>query len=183
MSAKDSEAKDRYDPAKSALHASDHPPDIGEAVISNDDPSGETGASATRPPDPGEAGVLQDRYDLAEKVFDGVMDSVVHLDGKASRILAAIAFLTAAAAAVFARAASPYPPASEVAQRLAPELSQYLQGQDSVAVARSIASTLTTPRLLVFGHDASVVFFLVYLMLTLLGSAFYLVVGHGPTDG
>jgi hypothetical protein len=44
------------------------------------------------------------KFELAETSFKTVLDADVYLDNKASRILAALAFLTAASAAVFARA-------------------------------------------------------------------------------
>jgi hypothetical protein len=46
------------------------------------------------------------KIDLAEASFKTVLDADYHLDDKASRILSAMAFLTAAAAAIFAKAYS-----------------------------------------------------------------------------
>jgi hypothetical protein len=51
-------------------------------------------------------GTDKNKLKLAETSFKTVLDANVHEDNKASRILAAMAFLTAAAAAVFARAQS-----------------------------------------------------------------------------
>ena len=45
--------------------------------------------------------------DLAESSFKAVLDADYHLDDKASRILSTMAFLTAAAAAVFSKAYLP----------------------------------------------------------------------------
>jgi hypothetical protein len=44
------------------------------------------------------------RFDLAEKSFKTVLDADIHIDNKAGRILAAVAFLTAACTAIFAKA-------------------------------------------------------------------------------
>lgn len=69
-------------------------------------PAGSSATSAVGvPPD------LTDKLKLAEVSFKTVLDADVHQDNKASRILGAMAFLTAAAAGIFARAypASPLP--------------------------------------------------------------------------
>src|SRR5437763_2496252 len=79
---------------------------------------------------------------LAETTFKAVLDADYHLDDKASRILSAMAFLTAAAAAIFAKAYSSGIPG--------------------------------TTRVLVFGWDLSLVAFLSYMLLVLIGAAFYL---------
>lgn len=50
---------------------------------------------------------LKDRLDMAETMFRSVMDVDTHLDNKAQRTLGAIAFLTAATAAIFTTAYKP----------------------------------------------------------------------------
>jgi hypothetical protein len=59
-----------------------------------------------------------DRFQIAQVTFDHVLDVVEHIDSKASRILGAMAFLTAAAAAVFVRAAATTVSYDEAARKL-----------------------------------------------------------------
>src|SRR5436190_19060038 len=49
------------------------------------------------------------RFDLSEKLINGLLAANEHLDDKAGRILSAMAFLTAAAAATFTKAYSTNP--------------------------------------------------------------------------
>lgn len=90
------------------------------------------------------------RLKLAETSFKTVLEADVHQDNKANRILAAMAFLTAATAAIFNKAYSATTPTAE-------------------------ASTSQQPQLILWDLNISLVAFTAYMFFVLLGAALYLI--------
>lgn len=114
--------------------------------------------------------------DLAESSFKAVLDADYHLDDKASRILSTMAFLTAAAAAVFAKAYTPTSPPMVVRQKVESALSGIvaIDSESGRATVDAILSSVQKPAAQLFGWDASLIFFTFYLFCVLVSAAFYL---------
>lgn len=93
---------------------------------------------------------LDKRIQLVEASFNAVLNSDLHEDDKAGRILSAIAFLTAAAAGIFSAAYSPN-----------------LGGA-------TLNRTLQQSPLTIFGLNASVLAFSAYIFFILIGAVLYL---------
>lgn len=111
---------------------------------------------------------------LAETSFKTVLDADIHLDNKASRILSAIAFLTAAAAAIFSRAYSPVQTAPELQQPLTQALSPYLKAAQLPSTVSNVLQNLEKPRMSLLGFDLALLSFSAYILFVLLGAALYL---------
>lgn len=114
--------------------------------------------------------------ELAETSFKAVLDADYHLDDKASRILSAMAFLTAAAGAIFAKAYSPTLPASDLRSKVETALSGSitLGTPSSSAVVDAVIASVQKPTAYLFGWDASLVFFGFYILCVLVSTGFYL---------
>lgn len=118
------------------------------------------------------------RFELAQVAFEHILSVGEHLDGKASRILGAMAFLTAAAAAaIFARAWSPPLPTDDISRKLSiglEPLFPQLTDEGRTALALQVAAGLAPVRPSVFGFDPALFAFSVYILLVVLGAAFQL---------
>jgi hypothetical protein len=116
------------------------------------------------------------RVELAEATFKTVLDADYHLDDKASRILSAMAFFTAAAAAIFAKAYSSTMPQYELRSRIAKALAPFtIQGApSSTTVVDSVISNIAAPSAQLFGHDLSLIAFLGYMLFVIISAGFYL---------
>jgi hypothetical protein len=114
--------------------------------------------------------------DLAETTFKTVLDADYHLDDKASRILSAMAFLTAAAAAIFAKAYSPMLPQDDLRLRITKALSSFtIEGAPSNSQAvESVVHGLQGSSAQLFGFELSLVAFLGYMLFALVAAGFYL---------
>jgi hypothetical protein len=112
------------------------------------------------------------RIELAETTFKTVLDADYHLDDKASRILSAMAFFTAAAAAIFAKAYTPSLSENELRTRIGRALSQYAI-QDS-SVVDGVINNLRATSVQLFGYDLSLVAFLGYMIFAVVSAGFYL---------
>lgn len=111
---------------------------------------------------------------LAETSFKTVLDADIHLDNKASRILSAIAFLTAAASAIFARAYYPVQITPELQQVITRSLSPYLNAAQIFSTVSTVTQNLQKLRLSLFGFDLALLSFSAYIFFVILGSALYL---------
>ena len=69
--------------------------------------------------------VAAKRFELAQTTFDHIHNVIEHMDGKASQILGAMAFLTAAAAAVFVRVSPASIPVEDTSRKLATALQSH----------------------------------------------------------
>jgi hypothetical protein len=116
------------------------------------------------------------RIELAEATFKTVLDADYHLDDKASRILSAMAFFTAAAAAVFAKAYSPIMAQAEMRSRIATALAPFtIQGAaSSTSVVDNVINNIATPSAQLFGHNLSLIAFLGYMLFAIISAGFYL---------
>lgn len=112
--------------------------------------------------------------ELAETSFKSVLDADYHLDDKASRILSAMAFLTAAAAAIFAKAYSPAIPISELQSKVTQSLSPFIDQQSLPAVTANVVQGFHKTGAFVLGVDMSLLTFFGYVLFVLVGAAFYL---------
>lgn len=113
-------------------------------------------------------------YDLAETTFKTVLDADVHLDNKASRILSAMAFLTAAAAAIFARTYSSGLSSEALEQTLTQSLTTHIGTAQLPSVVDSIIQSLQKTKVVFRELDLSLISFSTYILLVLIGSGFYL---------
>src|SRR5262245_44099509 len=90
------------------------------------------------------------RFELAQVALEHILAVGEHLDGKASRILGAMAFLTAAAAAaIFARAWSPPLPIDDISRKLSVGLEPVfpqLTDEGRTALALQVAAGLAPVR-------------------------------------
>jgi hypothetical protein len=120
------------------------------------------------------------RIGLAEKSFKTVMDADVHQDNKDGRILSAMAFMTAAAAAIFAKAYTPSINSDELNKILSTALSTYLDQTKIVNVVDDVVINLGKSGVKVFGIDISLIAFFFYILLVVLGFSLYLA-ALGPT--
>ncbi|MBS1807644.1 MAG: hypothetical protein JST84_05575 [Acidobacteria bacterium] len=109
----------------------------------------------------------QKQKELAAGVMSGVIDIDKHLDDKASRILSAMAFLTAAAAAIFAKAYSPSLTTEQVKDKIRPFLTP-----DVVSAIEKSQWDLGSAT--IGGTEWSVITFSVYMLFVLVGSVLYL---------
>jgi hypothetical protein len=121
--------------------------------------------------------------DLAESSFKAVFDVDVHLDNKANRILTAMAFLTAATVAIFAKGYTP--PAvggslGDLEQRLSLALSGHVDPGQLPALASSIARQLQPGPMIIGGMSATLLAFFGYILFVLIGLVVYLS-ALGPT--
>jgi hypothetical protein len=114
--------------------------------------------------------------ELAETSFKAVLDADYHLDDKASRILSAMAFLTAAAGAIFAKAYAPTLPAADLRSKVENALSGVITpgAQSSSAVVDAVIASVQKPTAYIFGWDAALVFFGLYILCVLVSTGFYL---------
>jgi hypothetical protein len=113
-------------------------------------------------------------YDLAETSFKTVLDADIHLDNKASRILSAMAFLTAASAAIFAKAYSPNLITQDIQQKLIHSLSSYINSSILPSVINATLQDYQKQNLVIFGLDLALFSFAFYILFVLLGSGLYL---------
>ena len=111
--------------------------------------------------------------DFAEKSFKTVLEADIHQDNKAGRILSAMAFLSAAAASIFAKVYSASSSNSEIQQKLAQGLSPILNAAD-LHVINDLALSLQRPHATLFGIDWALMSFLIYIICILIGASFYL---------
>ena len=109
--------------------------------------------------------------DLSEKVITGTLDVDQHFDDKASRILSAMAFLTAAAAAIFTKAYSPSPP-SELIRRKIYEVLPAMAGPDVTNAINKISWDV--PHATLGGIEWPLVSFSLYMLFVLVGAVLYL---------
>jgi ABC-type multidrug transport system fused ATPase/permease subunit len=114
------------------------------------------------------------RAKLAEMSFKTVLDSDIHLDNKASRILSAMAFLTSASAAIFAKAYSPNWITQENKQLLTRSLSTYINSSQLPSVVNTIVQTFQKQSIIICGLDLSLFSFATYILFVLLGAGLYL---------
>lgn len=114
--------------------------------------------------------------ELAETSFKVVLDADYHLDDKASRILGAMAFLTAAAGAIFAKAYSPSLPVADLRSKVEGALSGVITPDtpSGSAVVNAVIASVQKPTAYIFGWDASLVFFGFYILCVLVSTGFYL---------
>ena len=111
------------------------------------------------------------RFDLSEKLINGLLAANEHLDDKAGRILAAMAFLTAAAAAIFTKAYSPSPPSETIRRKLYDVLPTTIGADVSNAINRI---SWDVPHATILGVEWSLVTFAVYMLLVFVGAVLYL---------
>lgn len=111
--------------------------------------------------------------DFAEKSFKTVMEADVHVDNKASRILGAMAFLTAAAASIFAKVYSVGSTTSEIQEKLTQKLTPILGSADP-AVINDLALSIQEPHATIFGIDWALISFSIYMICILIGASLYL---------
>jgi hypothetical protein len=97
--------------------------------------------------------------DLSEKVITDTLEVNQHFDDKASRILSAMAFLTAAAAAIFTKAYSPSPPA----ELIRPDFTNAIN-----------KVSWDMPHATLGGIEWSLVSFSLYMLFVLVGAVLYL---------
>jgi preprotein translocase subunit Sss1 len=115
------------------------------------------------------------RIELAEATFKTVLDADYHLDDKASRILSAMAFFTAAAAAIFAKAYSATTTQDELRSRVASGIAPFtVQGASSAAVVESVINSVQRPTAQILGYDLSLLAFLGYMFSAIVSAGFYL---------
>jgi hypothetical protein len=112
---------------------------------------------------------------LAEASFKIVLDADYHLDDKASRILSAMAFLTAAAGAIFAKAYSPTVADTELRTRVSSALSGFVADpQTRTAAVNAVIPSLQKSAIYIMGWDMSLVSFALYIIFVLISTGFYL---------
>jgi hypothetical protein len=111
------------------------------------------------------------RFDLSEKLINGLLAANEHLDDKAGRILGAMAFLTAAAAAIFTKAYSPSPPSEMIRRRLYDVLPATVGVDVTNAINRV---SWDVPHATILGFEWSLVTFAVYMLLVFVGAVLYL---------
>jgi ABC-type multidrug transport system fused ATPase/permease subunit len=111
---------------------------------------------------------------LSEMSFKTVLDADIHLDNKASRILSAMAFLTSASAAIFAKAYSPNWITQENKQSMTRSLSAYINSPQVPSVVDTILQNLQKPSIIIYGLDLSLFSFAAYILFVLLGTGLYL---------
>jgi hypothetical protein len=90
--------------------------------------------------------------DLAEITFKTVLDADVHQDDKASRILSGMAFLTAAAAAIFAKAYSPGIASGDLL-KLSQTLAPFVNPSDLPSVVDNVTRAIEKQPLMLLGLD------------------------------
>jgi hypothetical protein len=111
--------------------------------------------------------------ELGEVSFKTVLEADVHLDNKASRILGAMAFLTAAAAAIFAKAYSASLP-SDFQLRLTQGLREYVS-EDRLGIAvNTVLQGVQPPSIHLLGADIVLLTFFAYMLFVLSGGVLYL---------
>lgn len=119
----------------------------------------------------------KDKYDLAEASFKTVLDADIHLDNKASRILSAIAFLTASAAAVFNKAYSSSISKEDLQAALDNAFSLENLNINSLqlnSIATNVKQNIQIPKFSILGIDLALFSFTFYIIFVLLGAIFYL---------
>lgn len=117
---------------------------------------------------------LRERFALAEISFKTVLDADVHEDNKASRVLTGMAFLTAAAAAIFTKAYTPGPSQGDLESKLPQTLSAYVsQNNLAVAVDKVLQLTQRQP-LNILGADPALFAFTAYMLFVVIGTMLYL---------
>jgi hypothetical protein len=140
------------------------------AAIGGETPVAGTDGVSLEPDAPPEA---QTRYQMAKEALDTVLGANEHEDSKAGRILGAIAFLTAAAAAIFAKGygvtATPVQQAA-----LARDLSRYLHGVALQRAQIALNSDFRTPPYSFLGVDLTLLFFALFMLFVLVGVVLYL---------
>ncbi len=119
-----------------------------------------------------------DRLQLAERSFKNVLEADVHQDNKAGRILAAIAFLTAAATGLFN---SQYSPSlnPRLRESLANSLAPYVNPNNLKAASDSLEQSFKQ-NFQLFGIDVALYSFVVYLLCVFVGVGLYLA-AMGPS--
>jgi hypothetical protein len=113
------------------------------------------------------------RINLAEKSFKLVWDTDVHVDNKANRVLSAMAFLTAAAAAIFAKVYSSGSTISETQGKLDQILAPYIN-QANAPVFNNLAQSIQQPHVTLFGFNWALFAFSCYVFFILSGVVLYL---------
>ncbi|HKP53630.1 MAG TPA: hypothetical protein VJ183_13385 [Chloroflexia bacterium] len=122
-----------------------------------------------------------DRLKLAEASFKSVLDADVHQDNKASRILGGMAFLTSAAAAIFAKAFAFTPPSSEFVQKSTDTLGSYIsQGESLSAAVADLKKAILGSPVEIAGLNGPLLAFSAYLFLVVGGAVLYLI-AIGPS--
>lgn len=117
---------------------------------------------------------FKEQIQLAETSFKTVLDSDLHEDDKAGRILSAMAFLTAAAAGIFSVAYTPGPSTTTLKQTLTQTLLPYISTAQIPSAVNSAVESLQKPSLTIFGLSAPVLAFSAYIFFVLVGTALYL---------
>jgi hypothetical protein len=122
------------------------------------------------------AGIRHDaeRLQLVERSFKTVLEADTHQDAKAGRILAAIAFLTAATVALFNNRHSPLLSTAELRQVLSDQLDPIVQPADLPTALDTLEQTLGQNFQLIVGFDMALWAFVVYIFCVLLGAGLYL---------
>lgn len=110
---------------------------------------------------------------LAQESFKAVLDSDVHLDNKASRTLSGMAFLTAAAAAIFARTSSAGFSRGDVLQSFTQILAKYAT-QPTGPIANELIANIDKPNIFIFGISWPLAAFALYMFFAVLGALLYL---------
>ena len=113
------------------------------------------------------------KLELARESFKTVMEADIHEDNKASRTLSAMAFLTAAAAAIFAKVFSPNIAAGDTLQKFSQILSSYT-AQPTLPIANQLIVSIGKPIISLFGIDWTLLTFFTFLILMVLGVLLYL---------
>jgi hypothetical protein len=116
---------------------------------------------------------FKERIQLVEASFKTVLDSDMHHDDKAGRILSAMAFLTAAAAGIFSVAYNPGS-STTLKQTLTQILLPYVSTAQLPSAVNSVAEGLQKPSLTIFGLSTPVLAFSAYIFFVLVGVALYL---------
>jgi hypothetical protein len=113
------------------------------------------------------------KLDSSEKSLKTVLDADIHEDNKASRVLSAMAFLTAASAAIFSKVYSPGSAYGDIQQKLTQALTPYLS-QSNLTIIDQLARTLQKPQLTIFGIDWALISFAAVMTFILVGASLYL---------
>jgi hypothetical protein len=110
-------------------------------------------------------------FELSEKVINGLLAVNEHFDDKASRTLSAMAFLTAAAAAIFTKAYSPNPPTELIRRKLYEALPTTVGVDVTNAISKA---TWDVPHASIWGVEWPLATFSVYMLLVFVGAVLYL---------
>jgi hypothetical protein len=118
---------------------------------------------------------------LAETSFKTILDADIHLDNKASRILTAMAFLTAAAASTFSKIYTPNSLRADIRSDLLKAFGKYHLGTTAQkAIMDTLASKAQSIEVLGTKFEWIPLTFFLYLFFTLFGAAFCLL-ALGPS--